>query len=77
MGIFEECTSSQTKQYRGAKVDSILSALNKQDRESLLAALMEPSISPDRIANVLSGRGIAVGKHAIKYWRMANIKKDA
>jgi hypothetical protein len=78
MGIFEECVTPQnTRQYRGAKVDSILASLSKQDRESLIEALKEESISPERISSVLSARGIIVGKHAIKYWRMSNLKKDS
>lgn len=76
MGIFEECTQPQeSRQYRGAKVDSILASLSKQDKESLVEALMEESIPSERISRVLSKRGIVVGKHAINYWRMANIKK--
>lgn len=77
MGIFEECAAKSGKQYRGAKVDAILASLSKQDKESLLAALTEESISSEKISNVLSKRGILVGKHAINYWRMSNTKKDS
>jgi hypothetical protein len=76
MGIFEECVEpQQSRQYKGAKIDAILASLTKQDKESLIEALMEESISPERISNVLAKRGIVAGKHAIKYWRMANLKR--
>lgn len=77
MGIFEECAEPpRTPQYRGAKIDSILQSMEKKDRESLIAALMEKSIPAERISNVLAKRDISVGRQAIKLWRQANIKKD-
>ncbi len=77
MGIFEECVTPQNARYKGAKVDSILASLSKQDRESLIEALKEESISAEKISLVLTRRGIAVGKHAIKYWRISNLKKGS
>lgn len=78
MGIFEECAEPpRTKNYRGAKLDSILQSMDKKDRESLIAALMEESIPAERISNVLSKRGISVGRQAINFWRMANVKKES
>lgn len=77
MGIFEECTEPSGVNPKGSKVNSILASLEKKDRESLLAALQEVSISPEKIATVLQNRGIDVGRSAIKLWRVANIKKDA
>ena len=76
MGIFEDCVQTpRTSQYPGAKIERILSSLPPKDKESLIAALMEESIPGERISDVLSNRGISVGRTAIKKWRTANIKK--
>lgn len=69
MGIFEECLESYQGVVPGAKVDSILSALEKEDSESLRQALGNKDISPSRIADVLARRGHKVGRDAIKAWR--------
>lgn len=78
MGIFEDCldTGNQSR-YRGAKVDTIINSLPPKDRDSLVAALNEPSISAERISHVLFQRGISIGKDAIRLWRMTNIKKES
>lgn len=78
MGIFEECfVYKGSGTTRGGKVDSILNGMNKQDRESLLTALHETKISPNKIADVLTTRGIPVGKQAIQLWRSAHVKKES
>lgn len=69
MGILEECLAPITTVVPGAKIDAILKTLNKEDRQSLEAALREKSISPSRISDVLSKRGMSAGRDSINSWR--------
>lgn len=78
MGIFEDCLNAGNhSRYRGAKVDAIINSLPPKDKESLIAALDEPSISHEKIAHVLAQRGISISKDAIRLWRIAHTKKDS
>lgn len=71
MGIFEECMD-EAESHRMLKVDAILKSLDKEDRESLLTALKEPSISPRRISIVLAKRNIKASRESISKWREIN-----
>jgi hypothetical protein len=77
MGIFEECLEENPSIKKGSKVDALLQKLDKEDRDSLLNALLEPSIHHNRIISVLEKRGYQVGKEAIVNWRSLNLKKDS
>lgn len=71
MGIFEECME-EINSHRVLRVDAILQSLDKEDRESLLAALKEPAISSRRIASVLAKRNIKASRESISKWRELN-----
>ena len=71
MGIFEECMD-EVQSRRILRVDSILQSLDKEDSESLLAALKEPAISSRRIVSVLAKRSIKVSRESIVKWRELN-----
>ena len=60
---------------RGGKmrVDTILEAMDDDDRESLLAALADPDVQTQRIAMVLTDRGWAVSWSAVKNWRRKQV----
>lgn len=69
MGIFEECLEAYPSAVPGAKVDSIIASLSKEDAESLRQALSNKDISSSRIADVLARRGHKIGRDAIRGWR--------
>ena len=55
------------------RVDTILEAMDDDDRESLLAALADPDVQTQRIAMVLTDRGWAVSWSAVKNWRRKQV----
>lgn len=69
MGIFEECLEAYQGVLPGAKVDSILESLDKDDAESLRQALLHKDITSSRISDILGKRGHKVGRDAIRAWR--------
>jgi hypothetical protein len=69
MGIFEECIAPGKVVIAGAKLDSIIESLDKEDKDSLLTALRDTRISSSRISEVLIKRGHNAGRDAVRSWR--------
>ena len=52
-----------------SSVDVLLEKMKKQDRDDLLEALRDATISPMVIVSVLENNGMKVGRGAILRWR--------
>jgi hypothetical protein len=52
-----------------SSIEKAIAKMDKDDKEDLLCALRNPTISPTVIAQVLNDNGFAVGRSAINRWR--------
>ena len=53
-------------------LDTHLDAMTEADREVVLDAVESPEWSDEALADVLSRNGYAIGKTAVRMWRMVN-----
>ena len=54
------------------KVDEILSQMSEQDREDLLAAVLDPTVSIALITRVLRRHGYVLSDNAVRHYRRAH-----
>jgi hypothetical protein len=69
--IYDEVKARGRCSNRRFRVDSIISEMGDDDKESLAAALADIDIPSGRIAHVLSERGWPISSNAIANYRRA------